>query len=197
MGINYLSEVEFEFKDSVDTSSLNGIPTHILGDANVDMDMNLPQAFSMSLFHQLDKTWAVLGSLGWQKWSEFGKTDLSFAQVGNYTDDRNFIDTWSYGIGFHYQLSEPWKLMVGLTYDTSPVSKKDRTIDQPMNRQIRYAFGAQYEYSQDVTLSAAYEFIDAGKAKIEQSGLLRQGTLNGEYDSNYIHVFNVNASWKF
>ena len=63
--------------------------------------------------------------------------------------------------------------------------------------QVRYAVGAQYKYSNDITLSAAYELMGAGKVKVEQSGLPRQGILNGEFETNYIHIFNVNASWKF
>lgn len=87
--------------------------------------------------------------------------------------------------------------MAGVHYDSSPVSNSDRTIDLPLGQQIRYAFGAQYEYSNELTISAAYELLDAGKAKVNQSGLSRQGTLNGDFESNSIHIFNINASWKF
>lgn len=197
VGMTYMSEVEFEFEDAVETSRLSGLPSHLLGDARVDLDMSLPQAISLSLYHQLNEQWALLASTGWQEWSEFGKTDLIFAQSGSVTDDRNFDDTWSAGVGFHYQLSDPWKLMAGIHYDSSPVSNSNRTIDMPLDRQIRYAIGAQYEYSHDITLSAAYELLDAGKAKVEQSGLPRQGSLRGEFETNFIHIFNINASWKF
>ncbi len=194
IGLTYMSEVEFEFEDAVDTTGLNGF---LDVNAKVDLDMSLPQAVSFSIFHQLDETWTLLGSVGWQEWSEFGKTDLKFGNGGKVEDDREFDDTWSAGVGFHYQLSDPWKLMAGIHYDSSPVSNSDRTIDQPLDRQIRYAFGAQYEYSRDITISAAYELLDAGKAKVDQSGLARQGTLSGEFETNYIHIFNINASWKF
>ncbi|NOQ78292.1 MAG: hypothetical protein GQ546_02715 [Gammaproteobacteria bacterium] len=196
MGVLYVSEIEFEFEDTVDTSRLTGLPAYILADAEVDMDMSLPQSVSLSLYHQLDEQWAFLASASWQEWSEFGKTDLKFAK-GKVEDDRDFDDTWGVGFGVHYQLSDSWKLMSGIHYDSSPVSNSERTIDLPLDRQIRYAFGAQYEYSSDLTLSAAYELMDAGKAKVNQSGLDRQGTLNGEFDSNYLHIFNMNASWKF
>lgn len=195
IGMTYISEIELKFEDAVDTSRLNGLPGQILNDAKVDLNMTVPQAVSMSIFHQLDEQWSLLGSLGWQDWSNFGKTDIKTAQNGGGTDDRNYDDTWSAGVGFHYQWSEPWKLMAGIQYDTAPVSKSDRTIDQPFDRQIRYGVGAQYEYSDDLTLSAAYEFWDAGSAKIDQSG--PSGTLKGEFESYYVHFINVNASWKF
>ena len=197
IGITYISAVDLEFEDAVDTSRLNGLPGQILNDAEIDLDMTIPQAVSLSLFHQIDEQWALLGSVGWQDWSEFGKTDIKTAQNGGGTADRNFDDTWSAGVGFHYQWSDPWKLMAGIHYDSSPVSKSDRTLDQPLDRQIRYGFGAQYEYSSDLTLSAAYEFWDAGTAKIDQSGSPGQGTLKGEFESYYVQFFNLNVSWKF
>lgn len=197
IGLTYMSEVEFEFEDAVDTSGMLGLAGHIFSDAKADLDMSLPQAVSLSVFHQLNEKWALLGSVGWQEWSEFGKSDLKFGNGNTVEDDRNFDDTWSAGVGFHYQLSDPWKLMAGIHYDSSPVSKSERTIDQPLDRQIRYAFGTQYVYSRDITLSVAYELLDAGKAKVDQTGLPRQGALAGEFETNYIHIFNINASWKF
>lgn len=196
LGLVYRAEVDIEFEDALSTSGLTGLPGQLLGDVKVDIDMTLPQAISLSLFHQLDSQWALLGSLGWQDWSEFGKTDLIMSG-STQTVDRNFDDTWNVALGAHYQYSNDWKLMAGISYDSSPVSKKDRTIDLPLDRQVRYAFGAQYQYSKTMTISAAYEFMDAGKAKVEQSGLPRQGTLNGEFDDNYLHIININASWKF
>jgi long-chain fatty acid transport protein len=193
----YVSEIKFKFKDAIDTSRLTGLPGFILADSKVDMDMSLPQSVSLSLYHQLDEPWALLASASWQDWSEFGKTDLKFANAGTVEDDRNFKDTWGVGVGAHYQLSKIWKLMTGVHYDSSPVSNKARTIDLPLDRQIRYAFGAQHEYSNDITISAAYELLDAGKAKVNQSGLSRQGELDGKFNSNTIHIFNINASWKF
>lgn len=197
VGVMYTSEVELEFEDAVNASGLTGFPGFLLSDAKVDMDMSLPQSLSLSLFHQVNEQWALLASAGWQEWSEFGKTDLTFAQFGTVTDDRNFDDTWSAGFGAHYQLSDPWKLMAGIHYDSSPVSDSKRTIDMPLDRQIRYALGAQYQYSNDMSVSFAYQLLDAGKAKVNQTGLTRQGTLNGDFESNIIHIFNISASWKF
>jgi long-chain fatty acid transport protein len=197
LGLVYRAEVDIEFEDALSTSGLVGLPGQLLGDAEVDLDMTLPQALSLSLFHQLDKQWAIVGSLGWQEWSEFGKTDLILGDGTGQKIDRNFDDTWNVALGAHYQYSDDWKLMAGISYDSSPVSKKDRTIDLPLDRQIRYAFGAQYKYSNTMTISAAYELLDAGSAKVDQSGIPRQGTLNGEFDENYIHIININASWKF
>ncbi|WP_198264106.1 OmpP1/FadL family transporter [sulfur-oxidizing endosymbiont of Gigantopelta aegis] len=200
VGFIYNSEVDLEFDDAISTkgiSGITGIPDYFLGDPNVDLEMTLPQAVSFSVFHQLNDDWAVVGSLGWQDWSAFGKTDLIFSGGARTTYDRNYDDTWNAAVGFHYQWSDKWKLMSGIAYDSSPVSDKDRTIDLPLDRQIRYALGAQYELSKDITVSGAYELMDAGKASVNQAGLARQGGLDGEFKTNFIHIFTINASWKY
>jgi hypothetical protein len=48
-----------------------------------------------------------------------------------------------------------------------------------------------------VILGAAYEYLDAGEAKIDQGGGPLQGPLKGEYDTNAIHFFAINVVWKF
>ena len=38
-----------------------------------------------SVFHQVNDRWAVLGSVGWQQWSKFGKAELSIDDTTNPT----------------------------------------------------------------------------------------------------------------
>ena len=45
--------------------------------ANVDVGVTVPQGVMGALLHQVSDRWAVLGSLGWQQWSKFGKAELS------------------------------------------------------------------------------------------------------------------------
>ena len=88
-------------------------------------------------------------------------------------------------------------IMVGFAYDSSPVDDDDRTPDMPLDRQLRYAFGAQYEQSKDLTISVSYELMDAGDAEIDQNRGPLAGELKGDFDTNLIHFFNINASWRF
>lgn len=66
-----------------------------------------------------------------------------------------------------------------------------------MDRQIRVASGIQYDWNEDVTIGAAYQYLDAGDAEIDQEGGPLQGSLKGEYDTNVVHVMAVNLTWKF
>ena len=67
----------------------------------------------------------------------------------------------------------------------------------PLDRQIRAGAGLQYELSQDVTLGAAYEYLDLGAANINQTGGNLRGDLKGDYKKNQIHLIGLNVVWKF
>jgi len=139
-----------------------------------------------------------MGNIGWQEQSEFGKTGISLGSptAPNLTADRNFDNTWHYAIGTQYRIDAPWLLSVGFAYDESPVDDKDRTPDMPVDRQYRYATGLQYDMNEDVTVGAAYVFLDAGDNKINQSKT-SGGVLKGKYDTYYVNFFNVNVVWRF
>ena len=100
-------------------------------------------------------------------------------------------------LGTKYRFADSWLWSVGAAYDSLPTDEDTRTPDLPLDRQIRIGTGIQYDWSADVTVGAAYEYLDAGDAEIDQDGRPLQGPLKGEYDANAIHFFAVNLIWKF
>jgi long-chain fatty acid transport protein len=54
-------------------------------------------------------------------------------------------------------------------YDRSPVDTSKRSVALPLDRNLRYALGVQYDWSANVTLGLAYEYLDAGNARVRQS----------------------------
>jgi long-chain fatty acid transport protein len=164
------------------------------------LEQTAPQTVMASWYHQLTKRSALMGNFGWQNWQKFGDVDVSISSdtTRSVTSDAGFHDTWHGAIGAQHRLSKPWLFSVGFAYDSSPVSKFHRTPSSPFDRNFRYGLGLQYDWSEDVTVGAAYEFLDAGSAKIAN---LRRGplagTLQGEYSTNYIHFIAMNIIWKF
>ncbi len=61
-----------------------------------------------------------------------------------------------------------------------------------MDRQIRYAVGAQYQWNERVNIGGAFEYIDLGDARINDPTIL-----TGEYEDNRIFMFALNLSYKF
>ena len=94
--------------------------------------------------------------------------------------------------GVHFRPTTDWLLQFGITYDTSPVTDRHRSAYLPMDRQIRYAIGAQHQLTENIKAGGAFEYIDLGKAKIDDPTLL-----TGEYKENRIFalVFNLNYTF--
>ena len=165
----------------------------------MDIDLTIPQLVLMSGYHQVTDQWAIVGNIGWQDWSEFGKQDLALSSTTTttFTKDLGYDDTWHFALGAQYRFAPPWLWSVGAAYDTSPTDEDTRTPDLPLDRQIRIGTGIQYDWNQNLTVGAAYEYLDAGDAEIDQEGGPLQGPLKGDYDTNAIHFFAVNLIWKF
>jgi long-chain fatty acid transport protein len=96
-----------------------------------------------------------------------------------------------------YRYRPQWTLSAGVAYDSSPVDDKDRTIDLPLDRQIRLGFGAEYEKREDLVLGISYVYLNAGDAEVDQTGGPLTGDIKGEFDRNAVHFFNVSARWRF
>ena len=79
----------------------------------------------------------------------------------------------------------------GIAYDTSPVDEEDRTPDLPVDRQIRYAVGAEYDWSETQTIGVSFVYADLGDAGIERT------LFSGEYDENDFLFFGLYSKWRW
>ena len=204
IGVTYRSEVELKFDDVAEASGVTGPIlgriSSLINNSSLDMTMKLPQAATVSIVQQVNDRLALMANVGWQDWSSYGKVEVDLSTVstsGSTTVDAGMKDTWHYAIGAHYRVAEPWLLMLGFAYDTSPVENDKRSVAMPLDRQIRYATGVEYTVNQDVSVGFSYEFIDCGSAKIDQNRGPLAGHIVGEYDTNYINAFGLNMNWKF
>ena len=182
-GVVYQSEVEPEFDGDVKLS-----PPGL--EVSTDTKITLARFVKVSGYHELNDQWALLGTVGWENWSAFKDVNISTGRVSQKIP-RNWDDTWKFAVGVHYRPVEKWLLQLGFSYDTSPVDSKDRTPDMPIDRQIRYAAGAQYKWSDRLSTGAQFVYADYGKAKIDND------LLKGDYKRNDIIFLALNANWKF
>ncbi len=184
-GILYQSEIEPEFSGDVELSG----PV-VNADAGTDTKITLAQFIRASMYHDLNEQWALLGTIGWEDWSAFDNINISTGR-GSKNIPRDWHDTYKFAAGVHYRPVDQWLLQLGFAYDTSPVDSDDRTPDMPMDRQIRYSLGAQYKWSENISVGSSFVYADYGNAKI------RNNLLKGDYERNDIFFFALNLNWKF
>ncbi len=182
-GVVYQSEIEPEFSGDVKIS-----PPGL--EVGTDTKITLARFIRVSGYHELNDRWALLGSVGWEDWSAFKDINISTGS-GSQKISRNWDDTWKFAAGVHFRPVDQWLLQLGFAYDTSPVDADDRTPDMPIDRQIRYATGVQYQWSEDVSVGGQFVYADYGDAKIDNA------LLQGDYKRNDIFFLAINANWQF
>jgi len=167
--------------------------------AKLDLGLTMPQAVMLSAYHDLTHRLAIMGNLGWQDWSQFGKVSVAVdaADTTSLTADRNYQDTWHAAFGVQYRVADAWLLSAGIAYDTSMVDDKDRTPDLPLGEQWRFGLGARYDWSQQLAFGLAYELLWGGDLDMGLDRGPLAGRVKGSYDDAAIHFISFNVNWKF
>jgi long-chain fatty acid transport protein len=203
-GLTYLSEVKLEFSDVPEYSGLGpglraALAANGLLSSSLDLKLTVPQMLMFSAYHELNSKWAVMGNLGWQDWSRFGR-----AEVGINTDnpttltvDSHYKDTWHFALATQYTYSPAWKFSFGIAYDSSAVTDENRTVSVPMGEIKSFAFGAQYAVSPSLALGASYQFAWLGDMPVDQERGPLAGRVTGEFSNTTFNFFALNLKWTY
>jgi long-chain fatty acid transport protein len=207
-GLVWNSQVSLDFNGPAQFSSLapgleDVLRRRGLLGANVDLGIKVPQGVMGSAYHQLTDRWAVLGSVGWQQWSRFGKADVGVdsSNPQSLTSDLDYKDTWHVAAGAQYRISDPWRLNFGVAYDSGFQSG---TVSPalPANSAWRFGFGMQNQVSRAFSWGFSGEYLYGGTLDVNQHSALPvaaggRGNLVGEYPNTNIVFVAANFNWKF
>ena len=188
--MTYTSPVELDFNYGLSTNNLGPV-FQLLKDnrglftRRVDLGLTVPQAVMASAYHQLTERWAVMGNLVWQNWSQFGKPYISISDtnVSNETTNLNYDDTWGFALGAQYAFADGWLWSVGGGYDSRRFGEDERSPALPMDEQFRLGTGVQYSFNDNITVGAAYEYMNGGDNDIDVERGPLAGRLEGDYQA--------------
>ena len=209
IGLTYTSEVDLDFKANTEFSGLApGIEALLdsrgLLNAPLDLGISVPQTLMASLFYQLDTKWALLGSVGWQDWSSFGKVDVSVdsSNPTSLTTDLPFKDTWHGALGAQYQVNEPWLLNFGIAYDSSFQKGSFVTPVLPANSAWRFGIGGRQQVTESFHWGPALMYSWGGDLDVNLQSrapvaLGGRGDLVGTYKDTYGLFVAANFGWNF
>jgi len=209
LSLTYNSQVNLDFKAPAEFSNLApGIQELLrsrgLLNANVDLGVKVPQQVMVSTFHQLNSQWALLGSLGWQQWSKFGKVDVGVNSNNptSLTTDLNYDDTWHGALGAQYQMNDAWLLNLGVGYDSKFQSGSTVSPLLPANDAWRFGAGFQNHVSKTFNWGVAAEYAYAGTLDVNKQSsvpvaLGGSGNLAGSFKDAGILFLAVNFNWVF
>ena len=200
-GFTYLSEADIDLSGDLKTSGLQGAFDNLLGNADsITVDFDLPESFNFGLRYRVTEKLTLLADTNYQRWSQFSQTTAKI-DVGPTGDavvtgfDRDWKDTWHVGGAFKYDLGGNHLMGMGVSYDSSPVSDKDRTADLPIDEQFRVAaaFGKISPIGLSYSVSGSWVYF--GEGKMDQTA---QGErFKGEFDTNYLVFIAASVSYQF
>ena len=200
IGLAYTSKVDLAFEDGLDVKG-DGPALNRLDGLNTQLDMTVPQTATLSLFQQLDPQWALLASVNWQDWSEFGdiavQVDTTAFGAQSTTVDAHFKDTWQLALGAQYQATPQLLWNVGVAYDSSAVSDGNRTFTVPMGESWRIAAGATYALNKVTDINVSWAMVWLGDMPVDQTKSTSGTRTSGQFDNAWIQAVTGNMTWRF
>jgi long-chain fatty acid transport protein len=200
IGLRYLTKMDLDFESNIRFSGLGPLMDEALNEVgDLDLGMTIPQSLWVGVFHQLDDQWAVLGGVGWDEWSDFGKIKVKVQDLtGTIREELKFRDTWHFGIGAQYQYSPHWQYSAGISYDSNWQTEASRAIELPLGAMYRYGLGVEYQKRKNLTIGAAAELLWEGNLPVKSSDSELNGSLAGKYGERVaIGIATVYANWTF
>ena len=169
-----------------------------IGGAKVNIPIEAPQQVMLSALYAVTSKFSLMGNVGWQNWSAFGEFPVGSPRLNRVPSPTPICIFQTRVRSQSGNNSGSVKNGSGRQdlYDSSPVSKANRIPTLPLDRQLRYGTGIQYQIIRDVTVGGAWEFMDAAPRPTVLPGPLA-GTLQGHYSTNYLNFVALNVIWKF
>ncbi|HUH60359.1 MAG TPA: outer membrane protein transport protein [Candidimonas sp.] len=207
LGLSYRSKVKIDAsgKTKVTNRTAPGALAAAAGlpaQANASTTVELPDTAVLSLVHDLNSQWQLLGDISWTGWSSIKSLDIRNVGpnplIGNDSLDLRFRDTWRLALGANYKLNHQWTLKTGIAYDQSPVdSDKYRPTSLPDNDRYWLSLGVQYKHNDRTTVDVGYTHLFLKSTSINNdTAAATKGTVRGDYKSN-ANMVGVQLSHRF
>ena len=189
LGMSWTSKTDYHF--NIDSKARFPNLPNVEYDLPIAAQVRAPQQLMMSLVHDINKQWSVMGDLGWQDWSQFGSPQISTNNVESHRANR-LKDTWHTALGVQYRPDEKWRLNAGVAFDSTPYkSQSDVAISLPTGDEWRFATGAQYQVTPDSNIGFAVEYLHMQSSKVQSE------VFGGEYNKPWLWFASVNYSYQF
>jgi long-chain fatty acid transport protein len=209
IGIGYHSQVVHHLKGTSNfvgqlaNDGLGGTQTS----NNLETSATLPPSTTVSLFHTINPTWDVMGSVTYTQWSVFKNLILNnVAGIDvNHNSTNNlqvfvveqYRNSWSYSVGANYHVNNKWMFRGGLGYDETPSNNRFRNVQLPDSDRIAAALGAHFQATETIGFDAGWTHIFAMNTRInnlsQQVGpelVTTNGTVHGGAD-----VYGLQVKW--
>ncbi len=182
---------------------LSGFPSPqntLFSDTDAEADVDLPDSFSLSVYHDLNDRLAIMADWTYTWWNKFDELRVEFENPvqPDAVTEQDWDNTNRYSVGLTYTLNPRWKLRGGLAYDETPIPDEElRTARIPGNDRTWLSLGAGWTPSPNLHFDVGYSHLFIDDTDIENTESTPDGALlKGEYD-NSVDIFSAQVVWNF
>jgi len=194
LGFVYRSKAEIELDGKLETSNLSAPPFTALDGQEITLEFDAPEVFEVGLQYDLDANTKLFLEADIERWSQFDVNYLTINSLGQTVVlDRNWHDTWRISAAIARKVDND-VYTAGIGYDSSPVDDEDRTLDLPVDEQLRLAFGWGRELDKQSRWAITSEYVWMGDNKIDQT--VQGEHVKGDFDA-YMIIVGVNYEHRF
>lgn len=200
VGLSYRSRVKIDpdGDTTVSNQSVPGAFPTLSADASTSV--KLPDTAILSIAHQLNARWLLLGDISWTGWSSIQSLDIQNSgnpAVPSDSLDLKFRDTWRIAFGANYRVNERWTLKGGVAWDQSPIRNANyRPTSLPDKDRYWVSVGAQYAVSKRTQIDIGYTHLFLSDTDMDNATDPAKGVVRGSYDSQ-ANIVGIQVSHRF
>lgn len=194
IGLSYRSAISHKLEGHATLKDQAGVT---LVDEDASARLKTPDIVGLGLAWDVTPDVKLLGQVNWFNWSNFKKLDVNAGAALSTTTNENYTDSFSVALGGEYKLNPDWILRAGVQYDMTPTQGDDRSTRVPDGDRINLGLGASWTMSQNWSMDAAYLLVLVNEADVNRSVLNGNSTVNARTKDPMIHVFGLQARYKF
>ncbi len=208
-GLAYRSKVKYTLEGTNDITTYDAgaatlavNPALNLVDSGARADVTMPELISLSVYHQINSQWSVMGDISRTRWSRISELRIVFDNgAADSVLSLDLQDVNRYSVGVMHTPDNHWCYRAGLVFDNTPTPNAAvRTPRIPDTDRTWVALGAGYESSERLSFDFAYAYLKFKDAFINKSMADTENTFRGNLVGNYktsISIFSAQAQWHF
>ncbi len=166
-----------------------------------------PATTALSIFHTINSSWDVMGSVIYTEWSVFSNLRLQnvaaingqFHPINNLEVNipEHYRNTWNLALGANYHVNTQWMLRSGIGYDETPVNNSYRNLQLPDGNRFIIGLGTHFQATKNLGFDAGWDHFFVQQTRIKQlsqdvgsQNTVTDGKVNASAD-----VFGFQMTW--
>ncbi len=209
VGVAHRSAISHDLEGDSDVTTVGAGATAFataanIVDSDVETDITFPATTSISVHHQVNSKWAVMGDATQTRWGRLPELRIKFdSGQPDSVVTLDLDDVWRYSFGATYVRDSRWTYRFGVAFDESPTPNAEvRTARLPDEDRTWLTFGVGYKKNDRLNFDFSYVFVTIDDAEINKNANsatsedLTRGNLVGEYDAD-TSILAGQVNWKF